>query len=526
MSWFNRYIVGNLSPRWALRRALDARGLRAYYEAAEPSRLHKWRTDRRSANAQNDRALWPIKTQARHLEENFDIATGVLDTLVANGIGTAVQPEPQVMLLNGDPAGDVNRKLLKLHDDWIHSCEVTRQHDLYSFYRILARSWFRDGEVFGQRIIGRVPGLEHGTVLPYSLEGLEADFVPQDLNDIGRGIRQGIEVNAWGKPRAYHVYKGHPGDWAGTIGGTSTPMPTQIKRVPAEVMMHLAVRKRLHQMRGISVFATVLNRFDDIKEVDENERVAARVASAMAAYIKKGQPEMYDPDAGERDEQGNAKRREMYFQAGIIFDELNVGEEVGTIDTKRPNNALIPFRDSQLRSAAAGVGAGYSSISKNYNGTYSAQRQELVEQFVLYRTFTGTFVYRICQPVWDGFVDAALLSGAVDIGPNVDRTTLYDCTHTAPPVPWINPKDEVEAKILQYRWGFKSRPRIIRESGDNPDQTNREILRDQKERERLDIEIIGDGPSRSDSNRTGADDEPPRKNDDARIQRHLLNRRA
>lgn len=488
MNWFDRFIIEPISPRWALKRAMARRGLRAYYEAAEPNKHHHWRTDRRSANAINERGMLPIRTQARHLEENYDLGSGVLDVLVSNAIGTGIQPEPQVMLLNGDPAEDVNRKLLKLYDDWIHSCEVTRQHGYYGWQRVMARTWFRDGEAFAQRILGNVPGLEHGTVLPYSLEGLEPDFIPAELHDLGRGIRQGIECNAWGRPRAYHVYKNHPGDLLAP--GFTARALVDTKRVSADVMMHLAVRKRLHQLRGVSVFAPALHRFDDIKEIDENERIAARIASSMAAFIKKGQPEFYEAPAA--DENGKTPRRELYMQSGLIFDDLQVGEDIGTIDTTRPNNDVVPFRDANMRAASAGTGAGYSSSSKNYNGTYAAQRQELVEQFVIYRSCTGDFVFRICQPTWDGFIDATIISGAAEIGRNVDRSTLYDCTHTAPPIPWIDPETEVKAQILKMKWGFTSRPRVIRGFGENPDQINREIVRDQKETERLAITIIGD----------------------------------
>lgn len=516
MNWFDRFVIEPFAPRLAVKRSVARRWL-AYYEAAEPNTHHKWRTDRRSANVINERAMLPIRTQARHLEENYDLATGILDVLVSNTIGTGIQPEPQVMLADGEPAEDVNRRLLKLYDDWIHACEVTRQHGYYGWQRVMARTWFRDGETFAQRIVGNVPGLEHGTVLPYSLEGLEPDFVPMDLHDFPRGIRQGIECNAWGRPRAYHVYKIHPGDFlsSGSFGIVSTG---QTKRISADVMMHLAVRKRLHQLRGVSVLASALNRFDDIKEIDENERIAARIASSMAAYIKKGQPELYE--APQPDENGNVPRRQLYMQGGVIFDDLNIGEEVGTIDTKRPNNAVIEFRDANMRSAAAGTGAGYSSSSKNYNGTYAAQRQELVEQFTIYRSCTGDFVFRICQPVWDSFVDAAVMSGAVSIGASVDRTTLYDCTHTAPPIPWIDPETEVKAQILKLKFGFTSRPRVIRSFGENPDQINREIARDQQERQRMQLDIPGD----SDSPAPQQEPPPPaRRRADARDQR-VLNR--
>lgn len=490
MNWFNRYILGPIAPKAALRREAAARSLKAYYEAGEITRYRKPRTDRRSANAQNERSAAPIRASARHLDENFDIASGILDTLVAYTVGTGIWPEPQVMMLDGTPAKEVNRQLLKHFEDWRFRPEVTWQHDYFGLQRLIARSWFRDGEVFAQRITGTVPGLDHGTIVPYSLEGIEADLVPFDLIDEKRGITQGIEVSAWGRPRAYHVYKSHPGD--------NSTVSAETKRVPAENIMHLALRKRLHQLRGMSVFATVMNRLDDIKEIDESERIAAKVAASMAAMIKKGGPEHYEvPDV-------TGEPREMGFEAGIIFDELQPGESVETINTTRPNNALIPFRDSQLRAAAAGVGSSFSSISKNYNGTYSAQRQELVEHYLIYQMLAGPMVYGFCQPVWDGFVDASRASGKLILPRGVDIETVYDCTHTGPSMPWIDPENELNANILAMKWGFKARSKIIRSTGANPDQVNQEILRDQQELEELGLKLIGDGPTTSQS--TGAKD--------------------
>lgn len=483
MTWFNRHVVGFLSPKAALRREMYTRGLRAYYEAAQPSQYRKRRTDRRSANAQNERAAMPIRDAARHLDENFDIASGALDVLVANIVGTGIQPEPQVMLSDGTPATEVNRALMKAYDDWRFRPEVTWEHDYYDLQRLTTRSWLRDGEVFGQNLIGAVPGLDHGTAVPYSIEMLEADYVPIDYSDPARNIVQGIEISAWGRPRAYYVYKTHPGD--------ASSLAVERKRVTAERFMHLAFRKRLHQRRGISVFASVINRLDDIKEIDESERIAAKVAAAMAAAIKKGSPEQYEPPV-ELNADGTPKYRNMGFEPGIIFDDLMPGESIETIDTKRPNNALIPFRDAQLRAVAGGIGGSYSSISKNYDGTYSAQRQELVEHFVLYQMLAGPVVYRFCQPVWDAFVDAAVGSGSVAIASNVDRATLYDCTHTGPAMPWIDPESEINAQILAMRWQLTSRSRVIRARGDHPDQINREIVRDKEEMERLGLSVQDD----------------------------------
>lgn len=482
MNFFDRFIIAPFAPGAALRRARQRVALRAFYEAALPSRLHKTRTDKKSANAQNERAAGTLRIQARHLEENLDIAKGALDVLVNNTVGSGIQPEPQVLTKGGEPATEFNEKLLKLWDDWIYCPEVTRQYDYYSLQRLAARSCFRDGEVFGQRLTGSVAKLDHNTIVPYSLEMLEADYVPLDFTDRSRDIIQGIEVNAWGQPRAYYVYKTHPGD-SGSLVYTQT---TDTKRIAADRVLHLKMALRLHQLRGITVFASVLSRFDDLKEIDESERVAARVAAAMAAYIKKGNADSYDPPATGSD--GRPELRSMEMVPGMIFDDLMPGEEIGTISPNRPNNALIDFRDSQLRSAAAGIGASFSSLAKNYDGTYSAQRQELVEQYVAYRTLSAAFIYRFCQPVWDGFVEAAIASGAVELA-GVDEQSIYDCTHAVPQMPWIDPQKEAEANAILLEHGFKSRSRIIRETGQKPGEVRREIQQDAKAEGELGLEF-------------------------------------
>ena len=66
---------------------------------------------------------------------------------------------------------------------------------------------------------------------------------------------------------------------------------------------------------------------------------------------------------------------------GMIFDSLLPGESVEILDANRPNSALIDFRSAMLKMVAAGAGSSYSSIARDYDGTYSSQRQELVESF-------------------------------------------------------------------------------------------------------------------------------------------------
>lgn len=75
-----------LSPEAALRRDTAHKILAAQraYEAAQPSRLRKTKTDPGSGDAMIEPAGESLRLQARHLDENHDLAGGVLDCLVAN----------------------------------------------------------------------------------------------------------------------------------------------------------------------------------------------------------------------------------------------------------------------------------------------------------------------------------------------------------------------------------------------------------------------------------------------------------
>ena len=455
-------LVAFFSPAAALRRA-QARRVLSYYEAANPSRLRKGRTAPGSGNVAVARAGRNLREQARYFEQNHDLARGVLGDLVLKTVGpNGITCEPQPRTADGEIHDDFAAQLLELWKEWGKKPEVTWQHDWPSAQRILARSWFRDGEVFAQEVVGNVPYLDHGTTVPYSLEMIEADLCPIDYNLAPR-IVQGIELNAWGRPTGYFVYLTPPGDM---VSITSVALASQTKRISADRMLHCKLVDRIRQLRGVSQFATILTRLDDLKDYEESERIAAKVAASMAAVIKKGMPEMYesseDPDA----EDENV--RDLKFRPGMIFDDLLPGESIETIDTKRPNANLLTYRQGQLRGVASGTMTSFSSVAKDYNGTYSAQRQELVESWAAYATLQAEFTNAIVRPAYETFVATAIASGAVKVPAGVVASSVDDAIYIGPQMPWIDPESEANASIALEGAVYESAPAIIRRRGGNP----------------------------------------------------------
>ena len=452
-------MLSNVWPSMAVRRYTNRLRFNALYKASRPSKKNKRSTDRGSADAVNIQAADWLRNKARELEQNYDLVSGALDILERNVIGLGIRPEFMTKATGGKEVHDhFCNRLEKLWDQHAKLPTVYGEDNIYKVQRLMGRSKVRDGEVFQQNLMGRVPGLEHSTVIPLSIEPLEADFIPLDFHDPSKNIRQGIRKNAWGRPIEYIVHKTHPGD-------PFQYTDTGSKRVIAERMMHLKFCNRFHQGRGISVFASTLTRFDDIAELEESERVAARIAAALTGYVIKGNPDAYEADKYNAD--GD---REIRMSPGMIFDDLAPGEDVGTIASNRPNTQLNEYLNYQIKMAASGIKCSYSSLSKNYHSSYSAQRQELVEQFMQYGVLWHDFKEEYVRPYTELFIQMAVLSGAITLPADLDRTTLLDASYSRPAMPWIRPDQEVKAYKTLTEEGFDSHQNIIKSRGHKPNE--------------------------------------------------------
>ncbi|ELC7323130.1 phage portal protein [Stenotrophomonas maltophilia] len=437
------------------------------HEVTRPSRNRKLARDWGSGNAIAGMDARQLRDQARHLERDLDLADNALNVLVQNTVGAGID----VLSAPRLPGQPINRELALQLDDlwdaWWDAPEATRTHDYGMCQQLLARSWFRDGDAFYQDLIGTVPYFEHGTAVPYSFEMLEADLVPLDFNDPARNILQGVERNAWGRPIAFHVYKSHPGD----------PMGTRLetKRVSAEFMHCIALMKRLHQVRGLSVFASAMSRFEDVKDYEESERIAAKVAASMTFQIKKGSGEQYGADlGGQAILQDGVPIRELRLAPGAIFDDLLPGESIESLGTDRPNPNAATWRKEQLRAAAGGIGVSYSSLSLDYNGTYSAQRQELVEKWGSYLMLAERFIALCVRPQRMRFVEACVLSGRVRLPRGWTLRDLAASTYVRPVMPWIDPLKEAYARAEAEDRGWVSPQQNTLQYGNNPAEVLRQ----------------------------------------------------
>jgi len=446
--------IGVLSPGWKAAR-LRSRAMIRAYEAVKPTRTHKARRENRSGDQLSQVGAASLREQARWLDNNHDLVIGVFDKLEERVVGkNGIIVEPHPKLTNGRIAKQLADDIRKKWGEWSVRPEVTSQFTRPMLERLMLRTWLRDGEVFAQLVNGTGNGLTPSAGVPFWLEALEPDFVPMN-SDPAIKLNQGVFVDNWGRPKKYQVYKSLP------VSGRQM----ETKEVDAENMLHLKFVRRLHQTRGVSMLSGVLMRLSALKEYEDAELTAARIAAALGMYIKKGDGQSYDTDDGGKAEDD----REVTIQPGIIYDDLKPGEEIGMVKSDRPNPNLETFRNGQLRAVAAGSRLSFSSTARNYNGTYSAQRQELVESTDGYLILQDWFIGAVTRPMYRAFLKMLIATGEIKLPRGLDMDSLYTAVYSGPVMPWIDPVKEANAWKSQIRGGAATESDWVRASGRNPD---------------------------------------------------------
>ena len=451
--------IGLISPGWKASRLRSRVAINAY-EAALPTRTHRAKRENRNANQLTQFAGRSIREQARWLDNNHDLVIGLLDKLEERIVGArGIVVDPQPILKTGLVADELSKQIRAAWAEWSVSPDVTGQFTRPVLERLMARTWLRDGEVFGQMVRGSAPGLTPTANIPFWVEALEPDYIPLEMNDTGKGICQGIYLNDWGCPTKYVVYKNLVTSGV-ALGNT--------KEIAADGMMHLKFMRRLHQVRGNSLLSGILIRLSALKEYEDSELTAARIAAALGMYVKKGDGQSYESAGG-----NDKDLRELNIEPGMVFDELEPGEEIGMIKSDRPNPNLETFRNGQLRAVAAGSRSSFSSISRNYNGTYSSQRQELVESFEGYGILQDAFIAAVTRPMYRSWLQMAITAGVIDVPPDVDMSTLFNAVYSGPVMPWIDPMKEANSWRVLLRGGAATEGDWVRARGANPGDVKR-----------------------------------------------------
>ena len=432
------------------------------YGGAEVGRLTSdWVASSTSADSEIYSSLVRLRNRSRQLVRDNDYARGALRTITNNVIGQGIPFQSQVKMRRGDRLDEsTNTAIEEAWQEWgcKEYCDVAGKLGWSEIQRLVMRSVVESGEV----LIRKVNQSFGGSSVPFALELIEADQLAEYHHGTfnGNEIRMGIEVDKWNRPVAYHLRTHHPGDYQ----FVSTAAAARLERVPAEEIIHLFLSDRPGQSRGVSWFHSCLKRMRDLGGYEEAEIVAARATASIMGFIETPDGELL----GEEVDNGERLRS---LSPGTI-ELLAPGEKFNGFSPTRPATGFDSFVRMMLRGMAAGVGISYENLSADYSqSNYSSSRLALLNDRDTYRALQSWVMLNLHQPVYEAWLDMAVLSGRLNLPIYELNKRRYQAVRWQPRGwSWVDPQKEINATISAVGAGLTTlTDEIAKQGGDIED---------------------------------------------------------
>ena len=450
---------------------------RRMYQGAQFSRLTAdWVTGNTSADSEVYGSAQKLRDRARQLCRDNDYARQALRAIEGNVIGQGIPFQSQVRMQRGGKLDTgINDAIEAAWKRWSYAqhCHTGGKLCFADLERLVIRACAESGEVF-IRLVRQSFG---GSTIPLAMEVIEADQLDDGLNgrsQQGNEIRMGVEVDGWGRPIAYHFLAYHPGDYQFSNQQISTQ---RHKRIPAEEVIHLYRSERPGQTRGVTWFASAIQRLHHLAGYEQAEVVRARASSALMGFITSPEGELIGDDVMDGERVSN-------FEPGV-FKYLNPGEEVTVPSLDSPDGQFEPFLRAMLRAMAAGIGCSYETISRDFSQTnYSSSRLSLIEDRDHWRILQSWLIENFHRRVFSEWLDLAVLSNALALPGYEQQPERFKAARWMPRGwAWVDPAKEVAAYKEAVRCGFKTLADVVAEQGGDLDEL---LLARQSELAKLD----------------------------------------
>lgn len=418
-----------------------------------------------------------LRSRSRALIRNNPLVWNGMRRWVANVVGTGIQPQSDL------PEGDTRDAIHAAWSDFVDQADADQMSDFYGQQVCAIRELFIAGEVFA-RLRPRLPGDVDSAGLPLrvplQLQLIGGDQIPTWKNEItanGGRIRAGIETDPIGRRVAYWMYAQHPGD----VFYGASQADIELKRIPAEQIIHLFEREEPGQMRGTPRLSRILLRAHDLDAYDDATALRMALASMFALFVT-SPDESAGPLAGM-----DGSPDDLVFEPGTIAT-LNPGESITAATPPDIGAAYKDFVRAAHLMLAAGSGVTYEQLTGDLSQVnYSSIRAGLIEFRREVRSLIHTTVVPVfCRRVWVEFLRTGALAGAFALPQfAADPLKAVKACWIPQGFDWVDPQKETAAARDAVRAGFRTRRSVVLEQGDVPAEVEEEFAEEQAAADKL-----------------------------------------
>lgn len=480
--------IAEVSPGWAARRA-RSRAVLANFDAANKERrvssIRASGTDADAAAARRQRLAF----LSRDMVRNTPLATRAKSVITGAVVGDGIIPKVTVRGagLDADLVKRIKQRGLEHIEGHFDSTAIDRRgrQNLYGLQQLIMGTVIEAGEC----LVRLHPDTLVQGGFPFQIEVLEPDYLDETRWGIlpgGGEIRDGIEYDAQGVRLAYWLFPQHPGS-----DSVMHPASGVSVRVPAGQIVHVFRQDRPGQNRGVTWFAPVVLRLQDLADHEDAQLMRQKVAACFAVFRTGGDKTIPVPSE---------------IMPGMVYD-LGDSEEV-TFASPPGVEAYDEFTRSALRSVAVGLGITYESLTADLSQVNFASAR--MGRLDMDQNVSGwqwlMMVPQLLQPIGAWFLD----TWQQEDGDELRRAGVPDEIWARIGLEWapprrviVDPSREFTALKEAVRAGFMSRQHVIRQFGFDPERLNEELIEDLKFAS--DNKLVLDSDARNSAGVTPAD---------------------
>jgi len=444
--------------------------LRAFHAARIDRLSADWLATSQSINQELRGDLDRLRARGRDLVNNNDYARKFVGMCQNNIIGPGgIRLQARVADAPGRPDRAANAAIEAGWEEWQAVADFEGRQHFRDLCETLVGGLPSDGEF----LVRTVKGADAGNRFNFGLQILDVDRI--DTTYTGRhGANQvilGVEVNAWRRPVALHIFTAHPSD-----GVHSSRQRT---RVPMEEIIHAFRTDRAGQLRGIPWMAPGMLSLHHLGGFMLSAVLAAEHGANHYGFFttQDGAP----PIGGE-----DASGQTITTSQPGTYDTLPQGVEFQAHESKYPSETFGPFVKTALQRVATGWRVAYVSLANDLEGvSYSSIRSGVLEERDRWMADQEWFISVFMEPVYRAWLQMALVSGAVTMpnGSQLPASKLQKFSAhqwQARRWEWVDPKGDMEAKILMVKAGLMSPQDLAAAQGYDFDDVVADIARAQK----------------------------------------------
>lgn len=456
--------------------------LRSIFSGAKVSRLTAdWVSGTMSADRELQSGNLPLlRARARELARNNSVVRSYLGLRVANVVGPdGIRAQAQLLNPDGTMRQDECRALEAAFADWSKAATVCGQMTLTEFAQLVDHTVAVDGEALVQFVNMPQDKNKYG----FGLRLIDADLLDHEYNKpASRGqngepaneVRLGVELDAYGRPVAYHIWNTHPNDY--------NQKSRERVRIPATEIAHIFEHSRPDQHRGVSLLNAVMEPLKMLEGYQRAELVSARIGASKLGFL-----EYTEAAAAELSHVIPTDAMTFNAEPGSLL-HLPPGLKFQGWDPGSPGNNYDMFVKSKLREVASGLRVSYPSLASDLSlVNYSSLRSGLLLERDQWRTMQRRVIDKLYVPLFKAFIENAVLlarAGFVEHWPKPLKIETDEYVRSVRWIArgwdWVDPLKDINAQVVALQNGLTSRDEILSERGGNFEDVLNQVKREQQ----------------------------------------------